>query len=607
MITLENQIDMLGCISYSAVDELIHELRTRAVKTPTPATVAFSYQRFSSPAQADGDSLRRQSALRDAWLKRHPHVRLDTSLKLIDAGVSGFTGKHRTDPKHALAAFIEKVEEGTTIPPGSYLIVENLDRLTRESPIDSIPSVMNLIRLGIRVVQLAPTEVVYDSEMDTGRLMAMLWELARGHGESKRKQGLSGETWRAKKQAARDHKTPVSKQCPAWLELAEGKWRVKADAARAVRRIYEWCAEGTGTFGILAKLNENNVKPFGRSGKWERSYIKKLLTTEAVIGTYQPGRGRTRIAEGEPIPGFYPPIIDEKLYFAARNAMKARARRSGRPPKTSGNPFSGLLTDALDGCPLHVAGSRGKKYLVSARALMKEKGTTWRAFPLDVFKKEVLSQLAELKGADLFASPEAARLTELTRQLAEIGRQRDAATERFEADPESQHWQNLVTKYDREHRAVAKELAEERYRSANPLAASWQEAVERLTDEKPERVRAGLMQVIEAIHVLIVVPGVTKLAAVQVVFRGGGSRSYIISYAPQRGSHTSGKPAESNSETFAEAGLPTDADLRDPKQAAKLEALILKHADKLASKPTTTTTTSGPSKPSTTKKARASK
>jgi hypothetical protein len=41
--------------------------------------------RFSTPEQRNGDSLRRQREYRDAWLKRHPDVTLDTSLRLTDS------------------------------------------------------------------------------------------------------------------------------------------------------------------------------------------------------------------------------------------------------------------------------------------------------------------------------------------------------------------------------------------------------------------------------------------------------------------------------------------------------------------------------------------
>src|SRR5262245_42614109 len=100
------------------------------MKKPAPAPsstspTAYSYIRFSSPEQAQGDSVRRQTALRDAWLTRSGAI-LDTSLSLRDCGVSAFTGAHRHNPdRHALAMFLKLVEAGR-VPRGSYLVIENL-------------------------------------------------------------------------------------------------------------------------------------------------------------------------------------------------------------------------------------------------------------------------------------------------------------------------------------------------------------------------------------------------------------------------------------------------------------------------------------------------
>ena len=93
--------------------------------------LGISYQRFSKPEQAKGDSRRRQTELRDEWCLRN-RVTLDTSMTLEDFGVSGFTGLHRSNPdRYALAAFLEAVQQ-KKVPRDSFFLVENLDRLTRE-------------------------------------------------------------------------------------------------------------------------------------------------------------------------------------------------------------------------------------------------------------------------------------------------------------------------------------------------------------------------------------------------------------------------------------------------------------------------------------------
>src|SRR5262249_8716875 len=121
MTHLIEAMDTLDPTAYTEFVDRYHEFRRHAVKTPADANpLAFSYLRFSSTSQAEGDSVRRQNALRDGWLKRHPHVRLDKALSLVDAGVSGYRGEHRTNRRHALACFLDLVERGR-VPAGSYL------------------------------------------------------------------------------------------------------------------------------------------------------------------------------------------------------------------------------------------------------------------------------------------------------------------------------------------------------------------------------------------------------------------------------------------------------------------------------------------------------
>src|SRR5262245_31031475 len=199
--------------------------------------VAVSYLRFAHPEQARGDSLRRQTDLRDAWLERN-RVKLDTSLTLQDKGVSGFTGEHRSNPdRHALAAFLKQVEAGR-VPRGSYLIVENLDRLSREHILPALTLLLNLIQAGVCVVQLSPTELVYDDKADPVQLMMAIMELSRGHGESRMKSERVGAAWKEKKRRAAADLSPLTARAPAWLRLVDGEWEVDGRAAETIRRIY---------------------------------------------------------------------------------------------------------------------------------------------------------------------------------------------------------------------------------------------------------------------------------------------------------------------------------------------------------------------------------
>src|ERR1700722_9937824 len=106
--------------------------------------VAYSYIRFSTPEQAKGDSLRRQTEAASDWCKRNSTT-LDTSTTFRDLGKSAFLGDHRSNPeRHRLAVFLKLVQDGK-IARGSYLILENLDRLFREHIQPALLLALNLL------------------------------------------------------------------------------------------------------------------------------------------------------------------------------------------------------------------------------------------------------------------------------------------------------------------------------------------------------------------------------------------------------------------------------------------------------------------------------
>ena len=88
----------------------------------------YSYVRFSTGDQKQGDSLRRQVQLSQNYAEKHGLV-LDTTLNMHDLGLSAYKGEHTK--KGALGHFLKLVKKGQ-IEKGSTLIVESLDRLSRE-------------------------------------------------------------------------------------------------------------------------------------------------------------------------------------------------------------------------------------------------------------------------------------------------------------------------------------------------------------------------------------------------------------------------------------------------------------------------------------------
>jgi DNA invertase Pin-like site-specific DNA recombinase len=173
------------------------DLRSGSLLKENNMVVAYSYRRYSAPHQGRGDSLRRQEALLKGWLDRHPDVRLDTTL--VDAGVSAHRGRQREDDA-CLGQFLADVKAGR-VRRGSHLLVEALDRLSREKVRVALKLMLDLIDAGIRIVQLQPVEAVYDEDADAMTLMLMIAELSRGYHESKMKSAppagrCSSDRWR---------------------------------------------------------------------------------------------------------------------------------------------------------------------------------------------------------------------------------------------------------------------------------------------------------------------------------------------------------------------------------------------------------------------------
>jgi DNA invertase Pin-like site-specific DNA recombinase len=506
-------------------------------KTLPKVVTCYSYQRYSSDAQADGDSVRRQTKLREEWLKRNLGVRLDTSL-MLDARVSAFRGEHRTNGKHALGTFVDQVERGR-VPAGSILLCESLDRLTQEAPMVAIPAVLRLIERGVVVISLSPTELRFDPDMEQQQLMMLLWELSRGHQESKMKSIRVSEAWGEKKTAARGGK-PMGNIAPAWVELSEDgkKYVLRPKAAEAVRLIFRYAAEGLGMVGIAKRLTQEKVPPIGKSGKWIHSYIQLILRDRRTCGMYQPmkGHGRGRVPDGEPVPDYFPRVVSDTEWTAARAAVGVRTDRHSityRGPKGTA-VFGGMLTYALTGGRMYVKVARGRRYFFDSKPYYEgasgDRGAG--SFPEDVLTDALLKLMSELRSDELFKDPGAAKVSELTARIAEVERRLVVALAKHEADPESTTWQAQVDKVDLEKRALVQDLADARQEASSNLPEAWADAAALMVNREPERLRAALRRTIEDVRVLVARRSRSRVAMVQVYFVGGAHRAYVIAWRP---------------------------------------------------------------------------
>jgi DNA invertase Pin-like site-specific DNA recombinase len=307
---------------------------------------AYSYIRFSTPEQRKGDSFRRQITLARTYAAEHG-LRLDESMR--DEGVSGFRGKHRRETA-ALGAFLKRVEKGD-IPRGSYLLVESLDRLSREEVVDALRLFMNLISSGITIVTLGDSREYSVQALNENftELIISIVIMSRAHEESATKSKRVGAAWQAKRALAQERGQAMTARCPAWIRLEGGprvgKHVLIPERAAQVRRWFEEAINGVGRRMIASGLNRDGVPTWGNGVQWHDSYIQKVLTNPAVYGAFTPKGKRAGGSDSEAsetIQNFFPPVVDEETFWRAQAASKARGRRHGRTGAMHRNLLSGL-------------------------------------------------------------------------------------------------------------------------------------------------------------------------------------------------------------------------------------------------------------------------
>ena len=414
----------------------------------------YSYIRFSTPEQAKGDSLRRQLDNARKWCAERGLI-LDETLR--DLGVSAYTGTNRTTG--ALRSFLDLVESGK-IPKGSILIVESLDRLSREAVLDAAGRLFDLIRNGITIVTLVDGQEYSQERLlnDWSPLIVSIAVMARAHDESRTKGKRVGEAWAKKRKAAREEGRPLTRRCPAWIRIVNKKYEVIPEKAQIVQRIFRLAIEGHGSRTILKALNSDGVPTFMSSEKkknngWQTSSLRRLLTSRTVLGEYQPHVGRhwARKPEGDPVKDYYPAVIDEATYWRAQSAMESRRGRGGRKGEGVAHLLQGLAKCGDCGSAMHIINKgplpKGGTYFECSSARRKFECSNVSRWRVDKIEARLLKAVTYIDlNAILFGekqNKESDRVDVFQAQLADAEKRRsrlialvesgdDAAVERFE-------------------------------------------------------------------------------------------------------------------------------------------------------------------------------
>jgi DNA invertase Pin-like site-specific DNA recombinase len=369
------------------------------MSNPAPSDVpkAYSYMRFSTLEQGKGDSLNRQTMMAREWSERQG-VPLDVELNLTDKGVSAYQGANAETG--ALGAFLDTVKAGA-IPRGSWLLVESLDRISREPAVDASYTMQGIIRAGVTVVDLSDNAREYNLEnlrSDNGMsLLMMVLRFSRANEESALKGSRVAAAFRNKRKSFAGDQAldqPYTRRLPAWMRWDDQtKAYVIIEERRVLlREIFELTDAGWGQHRIAKAFNERGEETWGagswKARYWHRSYVRKILSNRAAIGVFTPHlstkdpltRRRTRTAQAT-IDHRLPAAVDRELFERVSSRLEttaARGRNSSREPRSI---FAGVLKcQYCDGTVTRV--SKGKwTYLVCAAANARGGKCKYEAVP----------------------------------------------------------------------------------------------------------------------------------------------------------------------------------------------------------------------------------
>lgn len=284
----------------------------------------YSYLRFSDAKQAAGSSADRQAAYAEKWAVEHGLV-LDTALSMRDEGLSAYHQSHVK--KGALGTFLRAIESGQIVP-GSVLVVEGLDRLSRAEPIEAQAQLTQIITAGITVVTASDGQT-YSRESLKANPMGLIYSLLvmiRAHEESETKAVRVKasirrlcEQW----QAGAYRGVIRNGKDPKWVEYRDGAWHLIPARVEAVRFVIDLFLQGHGSLAIVDQLKAAGLSVSDRPTT--ASHLYKLLRLPALIGVkvLEVDGIEYRLAD------YYPPVLTQAEYDELQLALKQRRRVKG--------------------------------------------------------------------------------------------------------------------------------------------------------------------------------------------------------------------------------------------------------------------------------------
>jgi DNA invertase Pin-like site-specific DNA recombinase len=520
-------------------------------------TDAFPYRRYSSGKQGRGNSLARQAepfeslCVRMGWSPNY-------SLDLDDKGRSAYHGHHVS--KGRLGFFLVAAKNGD-IRPGSVLVIENQDRLSRQEVDPARELVRELLLCNVNIYDQDDNVLITKESLnDPLSLIRLILRMERAHKESKRKAQFSTDNWSRKRKTLGEKK--MTKMVPYWLQLRPDRssFAVIEERAEMVREIFRWCVDGVGIATIAARLNAAGRKTGHQCKQVGSSSVQKILRNRAVLGEFTPmsGRGKERKPSGDTVKDYYPPIVDEGLWTQAQLALNGRGFAQGRKSKKVNNLFERIAYNARDGYKLTFRDAlpprRPTSRLLSVGAIAGWPDSDYGSFNYAVVEAAILRHLSELDVASIFpdrSSADRLKLSGMEEELKQIDADLKQINEEMAQPGMAATLLPTVRRLVTRKNKLTEEFQVLNAKCVSPDADQLHTVQELLreaggfnpTDENTRlRLRSAIQRIISGIWLLGVRRGHDRLCVVEVDFREGARRSYLIRHQPGKSNGKAAAP-----------------------------------------------------------------
>lgn len=310
---------------------------------------AYFYTRISSKAQISGEGINRQEDFITKFLdginnNSEGNVQYIQSKIINDSGVSAYDGSNILDGE--LGKFIIDAENGK-IEQGSLLILEALDRLSRQKISESRKLIQRIFDAGIKIA-IVKYNIIFDdsSSNEIGADLLVTAGLHLAFMESEQKSVRLRDTFARKREKIANGIAVKNSHMPFWLTYENNNFTLLPEQVKHVKLIFKLRLEGMGLHSITRYFNENNLKLAGNKSNSKNQLnstrVTDILKHRGVYGAYEIFKNeytttRKRISTGEIIENYYPVIISKEDFDNVQGMFEGK-----RNIRKVVNIFSGL-------------------------------------------------------------------------------------------------------------------------------------------------------------------------------------------------------------------------------------------------------------------------